>query len=361
MARMFAFYKSAKNFYSSSAFNADFSVDINETCENSLSVNFTSICENVDQWEWDINGDNIIDYTTKNPSHTFEKGVYNVSLTVSNKSRKISKTYFNYIKVGTLKNTPFSEGFENFETANDQGWTINTSTESAYSWLINSGETLTEGTGPKYDFNLGTSKGSYIYAEASNAIEGDVTEFVSPCIEINQSNLQFEFSYHMFGENMGELHVDIQTDEGFKNDVTPALIGQAQLNAEDDYLTNTINLSEYSGQTIKIRFRAIRGKGWDADIAIDNIIIKENPSIPIQSKSNLQVKAYPNPMKGNTLYIKSDDLIGSTYYRVSNLVGQVFMEGTLSKNQINFGKLNKGSYLLTLQNGSSTVLKKIIK
>ena len=123
LARMFAFYKSAKNYYSSSSFNADFTTDSNQTCDNNLTVNFNGNCENVTQWEWDVNGDGIIDYTTKNPIHTYTKGIYNVSLTVSNKTQSISKTYYNYIKVGTLKSTPFIEDFEDFTIASDNGWT----------------------------------------------------------------------------------------------------------------------------------------------------------------------------------------------------------------------------------------------
>ncbi len=360
LARMFGFYKSVKKHYSSNSFNADFSVDIDQTCDNSLTVNFTGTCENITQWEWDVDGDHIIDYTTKTPSHTFDQGVYNVSLTVSNKSQSISKTYFNYIKVGTLKNTPFSEGFESFTTAGDHGWTANNNYENGYNWLINSGETQTKGTGPLVDYNDETSSGAYIYAEASGAIQGDIAEFTSPCIEINKSNLELEFAYHMFGENMGQLHVDIQTDNGYQNDVIPAIKGQVQKSSDEDFLTKTIDLSKYNGQTIKIRFRAVRGNGWDSDIAIDNISIKEKFSKTKQLKA-LNVKVYPNPISGNMLYLKSTDLEGSTYYTISNLTGQVFVQGTLNNNEINLNRLNKGVYLLTLQNGSSTIVKKVIK
>ena len=62
MARMYAFYHAAKNYLSCSDFNADITVDVSETCENSLTVNFPNNCKEATQWAWDINGDGIADY-----------------------------------------------------------------------------------------------------------------------------------------------------------------------------------------------------------------------------------------------------------------------------------------------------------
>lgn len=361
LARMFAFYKSAKNYYSSSSFNADFTTDVNQTCESSLTVNFNGNCENVTKWEWDVDEDGIIDYTTKNPSHTFDKGIYNVSLSVSNKTQSISKTYYNYIKVGTLKSTPFIEDFEDFTMASDKGWTANDVSKNGYNWLINSGDTSTEGTGPSFDNSTETTSGTYIYAEASGAQIGDIAEFISPCIEINQSNTVLEFAYHMFGKHIGELHVDIQTGSNFKNDIVTPLTGQSQNNQDDDYLIKTVDLSQYKGQTIKIRFRAIRGASWDSDIAIDDISIKGQTVIEPNNSKTFNVKVFPNPVSGETLYIQPTNSEETLSYSISNLIGQNFMQGTLYNNSINVSRLNKGTYLLKIQCGNSTIIKKIIK
>ena len=160
---------------------------------------------------------------------------------------------------------------------------------------------------------------------------------------------------------MGELHVDIQTDSGYKNDIIKPLTGQAQNDQDDDYLIQTINLSSYNGQTIKIRFRAIRGASWDADIAIDDISIKGQNDIEPSFAKALNVKIYPNPVSGETLYIQSTNPKETLNYSISNLVGQNFMQGTVYNNSINVSQLNTGTYLLRLQSGNSTVIKKIIK
>lgn len=361
LARMFAFYKSAKNYYSSNAFNADFTTNVNQTCDNTLTVNFNANYKNATSWQWDVNEDGIIDYTTKNPTHTFNSGIYNVSLTVSNKTKSIHKTYYNYIKVGMLKTSPFTESFDNFTTSNDAGWSAIDTSLDGYNWLVNKGNTPTEKTGPSTDNSKNKTSGAYIFAEASGAQPGDIAEFISPCIEINKNNTLLEFAYHMFGEHMGELHVDIQTDFGFENDIIAPLVGQAQNNANDDYLVKAVNLSQYDGQTIKIRFRAIRGTSWDADIAIDNISIKEQTILEPTNSNRFNVKVYPNPVSGETLYILPENTNQALTYSVLNTMGQHLMQGIITNNNININSLSKGTYLLKVNNGTSTVIKKIIK
>ena len=54
-------------------------------------------------WAWDINNDGIVDYTTQNPTHTYqEAGTYSVKLTVSNMSGSDSKTYAKLITVSPI-------------------------------------------------------------------------------------------------------------------------------------------------------------------------------------------------------------------------------------------------------------------
>ena len=345
----------AKSYLACPDFNANFTVDASQTCEDQLTVTFESNCRNTDKWEWDVDSDGIIDYTTKNPSHTFENGIYDVTLTVSNKSKSITKTYINFIKVGTGPNW-LQEDFDTFKIAGDKGWTATDVTQNGYNWLSNSGKTPSDNTGPLTDSSSKTGLGTYIYAEATGAKPGDVAEFVSPCITINYENSELEFAYHMFGYHVGELHIDIKTDDGYVNDVIPALIGSQQQNQSDAFKTKDIDLSSYVNQTIKVRFRAVRGDEWDSDIAIDNVFIKTIIT-PMSSKN---VIVYPNPVKNDLLYIKTNSK-EPLNFQISNLTGNVFMSGTLINQPINMSKLASGMYLLTVISQHSKVTKKIIK
>ncbi len=355
LARMYAFYHTVKYYLECPSFSANFSVDNGQTCDDQLTVNFESNCQNIEKWEWDVDGDGIIDYTTKNPSHTYENGIYDVTLTVSNKSNSITKTYANFIKVGTESNW-LMEDFDTFKTAGDKGWTATDVTQNGYYWMSNSGKTPSENTGPLSDSSSQNGLGTYIYAEATGAKPGDISEFVSPCITINYENSELEFAYHMFGNHVGELHVDIKTDDGYVNDVIPALIGSQQQNQSDAFKIKDIDLSSYVNQTIKVRFRAVRGDEWDGDIAIDNLFIK-TIIIPISDKN---VIAYPNPVKNDLLYVKTNSK-EPLNFQISNVTGTVFMTGMLVNQPINMSKLASGMYLLTITSQNSKVIKKIIK
>lgn len=356
LARMYAFYMTTKNYLSCPSFNANIAVNESETCESSLTVNFESLNDNITDWEWDVDGDGLTDYTTQNPTHTYNTGIYDVILTVTDKSKTIRKKFTNFIKVGT-ETVLLDEGFEDFNLLDKHGWTTNDVSGNGYLWYTNFGNTQSGSTGPNNYRNSEEELNTYIYAEASGATVGDITEFISPCINVNFQNSELEFAYHMFGKDIGELHVDIKTDSGYINDVIRPLIGQQQNSEDDDFLKININLSSFANETIKIRFRAVRGNGWEGDIAIDNILLK-TITTPI---SDDIYKVYPNPVKGDILYVKNVDLKMVSTYSISNMAGQPFVSGILTNNAINFSDFPSGIYLLTLTNGKKTVVKKIIR
>ena len=68
---------------------------------------------------------------------------------------------------------------------------------------------------------------------------------------------------------------------------------------------------------------------------------------------------YPNPVKGNTLFIKSFDAQDSTY-RIVNMIGQTILKGNLTK-EINVATLKSGMYFIEVNDGEETVTKKFIK
>ncbi|WP_299550174.1 T9SS type A sorting domain-containing protein [Seonamhaeicola sp.] len=358
LARMYAFYMTQKHYLSCPSFHADFSVDISQTCENNLTVNFSSACSGIMNWEWDMDSDGITDYTAPSPTHTFNSGVYDVTLTVSDNSNTISKTYSGLIKVGVTTDALFDENFNDFEIAGDHGWTTNDISKTGYNWLVNHGETPSENTGPLNDHTEDGVLGKYIYAEASEGNPGDVAEFISPCIDVVYENSEIEFAYHMFGENIGELHVDVKTASGFILDVIPPLIGSQQQQQTEAFLTKNIDLSSYTGETINIRFRAIKGPGWDGDIAIDAVFLK-TISVPISDET---VRLYPNPVKDDLLFVKTtDENKDHLVYEISNLVGQTFSSGEVTARPINVSDLASGTYLLTITGKNSKVTKRFIR
>lgn len=100
-ARINAVYQVSRSSMACPSFSADFVADETESCAANLTVNFTDNSIGATGWSWDVDGDDIIDYTTQNVTHTYNSaGEYDVALTVSNGSTDINKVKTEYIDVG---------------------------------------------------------------------------------------------------------------------------------------------------------------------------------------------------------------------------------------------------------------------
>lgn len=162
-------------------------------------------------------------------------------------------------------------------------------TDSNFQWLANSGDTLWGTTGPN-----GAANGSrYFYTETTGgnvgttcdpfrqSNTGDVAELTSPIFDLttgNSTGLSLSFNYHMYGESMGELHVDVFDGSTWVNSVF-SLIGEQQISDDDPWEQANIDISEYNDVVnFQVRFRGIKGgispTGYNSDMAIDDIAIE---------------------------------------------------------------------------------------
>ena len=101
MARIYGVYQASRAVMACPSFNVNIASDFTIDCGNSLSVDFTDTSVGATSWQWDVDGDDVIDYTTQNPTHTYTTdGVYDVALTISNGSSSLTKVFQEYIEVG---------------------------------------------------------------------------------------------------------------------------------------------------------------------------------------------------------------------------------------------------------------------
>ena len=101
-ARMYAGYHTFKTYYECPSFNVDFySEDIIDYCNDIMTVNFFDDSVGAISWEWDVNGDDIVDYTEQNFSHNYTPGVYDVTLKISNENESITKVFPEYINLNS--------------------------------------------------------------------------------------------------------------------------------------------------------------------------------------------------------------------------------------------------------------------
>ena len=78
-----------------------------------------------------------------------------------------------------------------------------------------------------------------------------------------------------------------------------------------------------------------------------------------EAATSLAYKLYPNPVKGDVLYISN--LSSDSTYRVYNMMGQELGKGKIENDAINVSSLATGTYMLEVSNGTSSSTKRFIK
>jgi len=134
---------------------------------------------------------------------------------------------------------------------------------------------------------------AYIYLEASNNCYFKDAHLMSPCIDLtNAYQPVLDFWYHMYGDNMGSLHVDVLIGTDWDLDIMPAISS----NQGNLWKNNTIDLTPYLGEIINIRFRGTTGSGYQSDIALDDIAVIETSGAGFEEKYlDAKIHVYPNP------------------------------------------------------------------
>jgi len=172
--------------------------------------------------------------------------------------------------------------FEDFEDAGaiPVCWTNDIGDDFDWSFAQN---TPTPDTGPDNDHTSGT--GFFAYTESSNPNNPNMqTDLLSPWIDISGLSVPaISFWYHMYGADMGTLHVDINDGTGWVNDIYTITGEQG-----DEWFDTYINISSYN-DSVQVRFRGVTGTGFYSDIAIDDFSIDEMPTCP--HPANLQTTA----------------------------------------------------------------------
>ena len=261
---------------------------------------------------------------------------------ISNKSMKKAISKFalfmfviltaNMTKAQTITNFPYMEDFESFttcETSNQtfcdltggtNAWT-NSRTDDI-DWITHKGSTNSSLTGPSEDHSSGTVLGHYLYVETSQSDIGYPNKTAlleSPLINLTTSSVVFQFWYHMYGREMGNMHFDVSIDSGitWDNDFVPSWTDN-----EDLWQKKSISLLAYKGKTVIVRLRYISGIGYESDAAIDDVLIYE------LLEDNAAIYAITSPV--NPLCNNSDSVVIELINYGSDTLTSVIIDWTLN-------------------------------
>jgi len=169
-----------------------------------------------------------------------------------------------FITLGQVNTFPWVRDFDN-------GVELTNLTGDDGDWLVWSGSTLSNNTGPQGDHTTGL--GNYWYVESSAPSYPDMY-FVSQTdtFDISQTPGQIlSFWYHMYGNTMGELNIWISDDNGLTK--IDSIIGDQ----DDQWYIKYIELDDLNIiGNFTIRFEGLTGSGWASDIAIDDVYIGDS-------------------------------------------------------------------------------------
>lgn len=169
---------------------------------------------------------------------------------------------------------------DDFETQG--GWTGNWGTgATASNWNYRSGGTGSSGTGP----NGAHSGSNYIYTETSGTGAGTNIEAISPRIDLSSSFNSAELSFwlHAYGSDIDTVQLQIGSSANGPWTTMFTQVGQLQSANADPWQNVGVNLDNYVGQAIHLRFLVIHGGGFRGDVAIDLVEISSCQTCPFPS------------------------------------------------------------------------------
>lgn len=148
------------------------------------------------------------------------------------------------------------------------GYTLDTN-GTQFKWTRQSKNTASFGTGPSKDHTLQSVAGFYIYTEASNRNYKDKARVLS-AIESPTTGSCLQFWYHMYGNDIGTLAVYLKTGGNLGRPIWSESGNQGNA-------WRVKSMTVKSTQDFQITFEGSIGRGYQSDMALDDIKYTPGP------------------------------------------------------------------------------------
>jgi PKD repeat protein/photosystem II stability/assembly factor-like uncharacterized protein len=346
----------------------DLSLDSTDICGSDTITMYNNTAYGVTTSKWIISPSDGVSYvngtdsTSMNPQITLANaGNYDVKLVVTNTNGADSLTITNAIVVSEGLTFPWFDDFEDNILCSAGGCQTSCSVNHWRNISNNNGDDIdwrpdNEGTpwsatnyngantGPSVDYTVGDSSGIYLYISSYppyTTCYNKIALLESPCLSlVGVTSPEFKFAYHMFGNggSFGDLDVDVYSNGTWTNILT-----ESGGNLGDQWNLDSVSLSSYLGESIKLRFAGHSGSGWQADIAIDGIELTGGPEADFIASDTL-------PCLGETIIFTDSSSQNPTNWAWTITPNTVtFMGGTNANSQHPLIRFDAaGSYQIVL-------------
>lgn len=230
-------------------------------------------------------------------------------------------------------------------------------------WRVIQAITPTNGTGPIGDHTTLDGNGKFLYVQASGDCHEKKALLISPCMDLSQMQSPvLEFWYNMFGADMGSLHIDLLIGAEWKKDIIPVVSG----NQGQAWKKGMIDLGNYAGSKVAVRFRAVTGNGDLSDIALDDVLLSDAASVDEHHAAALEVRAYPNPARDRLNIAFTLSLPQTFTLMMRDMAGKVLYEDQISGVQgdnllqLPLEDIANGTYILSLVSGQYVAQQKLM-
>jgi len=118
----------------------------------------------------------------------------------------------------------------------------------------------------------------------------------------------------------------------------------------DTWADEEVNLSEYVGKKIYLRYKSMMPPPYSSTqgvIKIDEIKITavDNKHLGTNEESMKKISIHPNPVE-DILFVKNSD---NNSYQIYSAAGQIIQQGSISNGQISVASLIKGIYIISIK------------
>ena len=244
---------------------------------------------------------------------------------------------------------PYEESFES-----GFGW-WSQSTSDQMDWTRNAGSTPTAQTGP-----TAAANGSfYLYTE-STGFYLRTAILDGPCFNLSAiPNPNVSFAYHMLGNTMGSLQLEISSNGGS----TWTTLWSRSGNQGSAWQYANLSLAGYSG-IVRLRFRGITGNNQRSDMAIDQLRVSNTGAMPESSAAGFSLFPNPGTDEVQLSFFSTGEKV--VQLSISDMQGKVVQREAirslagLNKHTLLVNQLANGFYTVSLQSASEYQIQKLI-